>query len=351
MTDQVESRKRGRDEITNPGDVLDLDKKDGKREFKWANLEYHMTYKGWIALELLKAAVLATFPHSSILAYSMVHEESDGENPYKHTHFYFKLDKKSERRGARLMDIDGVHPHCRKVSSHSHRMTLVNKYHFKQGTPVQHGIEDLKSPGEREQSRWCEIRDKAVTGDLKVVLADHPGEFMRCARAIRDIALHRGAEPPTFPPLKSGKFYWFYGVPNTGKSTLAYKICKDTYPDEDPYVMPASLKFVQGYQYQKAFIIEEASPESCHGRATFYKTLLDLFPTQVDVKNSYQVIRPELVIVTSNFHPRECFSVIDSDAILARVNLGLCTKVYAPKKQLDDQHLAEVKKSEGVVFQ
>lgn len=358
MTDNVESRKRARDNDDSDGEAdkpyltIDIDKKKKSgKQYKWELTEYHMTYSGWVALEKLKAAVVSTFPLSTLVAYSMVHEESDKKNPYKHTHFYFKVKGKSQRCGSRLMDIDGVHPHAAHIEDSRHRKAIIGKYHFKSHVPVQAGLEDLLSPGEREQERYSKIRDLAVKGDLTPVLDEYPSECIRHLRSLRDIALHRGAEPPKLAALESTSFYWLYGAPNTGKSTTALKMCQETYPDEYPYVMPSSCGFVQGYRFQKAFIIEEASPESCRGRATFYKTLMDVFPTQVDVKNSYQVIRPEMVIVTSNYHPRDCFNPRDAEAILSRVQVVCCKTVYPGKKKFNIAHASLMAEKFGFVYE
>lgn len=358
MTDQVDSRKRGREEVElcgNPGDDVDV----AKAGFKWENLEYHLTYRGWIALELLKAAVLAAFPQSSIVAFSLVHEESDGEVPYKHSHFYFKLDRKSGRRGARLMDIDGVHPHVRKVTKTGHNARLMDYYHKKQKDAylVQYGREAIQTNGERERQRWQSIRDLSKVGKVDDVLNEYPAEYFRCSRSIQEVSLHGGASAPKLKLLRVGRFFWFYGVPNTGKTTRALDMARRAYPGEEPYTMFASMKYVQGYRYQKAFIVEEASPDNCEGRAAFYKLLMALEPTQVDVKNSYQVIRPEMVVVTSNYHPSECFTSripgrasVDCQAILARCKVMRFTKVYCDKKPFDDDFAAaEFKDDEGIV--
>lgn len=318
-----------------PGDVLDVDKKAGTRGFKWENQQYHLTYRGWIPLEQLQNAVKEAFPNTSFVAFSMVHEKADELNPYEHTHWYFKLDKKGGSRGSRLLDIGDVHPHVRKVFAYGdHGAYLMDSYHWKEKDAyrVQYGREHLKSAGQREREIAEDVNRLASEGKLKEIAELYPGHYHRWHRSINSIAATRGiVDVPDVHALKESDNYWWYGPPNTCKSTLAKELLRKRY-GEEPYVMSSSTRWVDGYKHQKGFIIEESCPSSCAGRAAFYKQLLDVFPVRVECKGSSLEIRPWTVIITSNYHPEACFATVDAAAIVARVTLRHFDKVVSTRK-------------------
>lgn len=346
ITEKKRGRKRAAPSELNkelgPGDEVDVDKKTGTRGFKWENQQYHLTYRGWIPLEVLQDTVKAGFPNSSFVAFSMVHEKADELNPYEHTHWYFKLDKKGGSRGARLLDVGDVHPHVRKVFAYGdHGAYLMDSYHMKEKDAwrVQFGRENLKSAGQREREIAEDITRLASEGKLKEISELYPGHYHRWHRSITSVASARGiVDVPDVSPLKQVDNHWWYGPPNTCKSTLAKEYLRGLY-GEEPYVMSASTRWVDGFKHQKGFIIEETCPSSCVGRSAFFKQLLDVFPVRVECKGSSLEIRPVTIIVTSNYHPEACFNAIDAAAIVARVALRHFDKAVSVRKAYNETAL------------
>lgn len=90
---------------------------------------------------------------------------------------------------------------------------------------------------------------------------------------------------------------WFYGDSGTGKSRAAR--------DQNPgaFVKPAG-KWWDGYTNQSTVIIDDVDRE---GGITLrdMKTWADHYPFQAEIKGGVMEIRPTLIVVTSNYHPKE----------------------------------------------
>ena len=86
---------------------------DGKDCFRWRARFWHLTYCGHVPAELLLSK-LARLTSIRTLGHSVVHERSDAQVPYDHTHLWM-WERAPNLHGSRLLDIelDGVqlHPH------------------------------------------------------------------------------------------------------------------------------------------------------------------------------------------------------------------------------------------------
>ena len=81
--------------------------------FRWRGRLFHLTYAYHIdpAVLLARVSALSAIP---VLGTSIVHEESDAENPYDHTHFAWLWERPVDLVGSRIMDVifqgQPVHP-------------------------------------------------------------------------------------------------------------------------------------------------------------------------------------------------------------------------------------------------
>ena len=118
---------------------------DGKDCFRWRARFWHPTYCGLVPAELLLSK-LARLTSIRTLGHSVVHERSDAQVPYDHTHLAWMWERAPNLHGSRLLDIelDGVqlHPHMVHKKSlkwlqhifqryhHGHKTTLTGKPTF-----------------------------------------------------------------------------------------------------------------------------------------------------------------------------------------------------------------------------
>ena len=72
--------------------------------FRWRSTAYHLTYAGHIPRDVL-LALLTTLSSIPIVGWSIVHETSDAEAQYDHTHLAWLWKRAVNLTGAQLMDI------------------------------------------------------------------------------------------------------------------------------------------------------------------------------------------------------------------------------------------------------
>ncbi len=144
----------------------------------------HLTYKGHLDVDLWKAHFYPK--HGDPKLFSFVHESSDKEVAYDHTHVCVEWIKNFDSTNARVYDFDDIHPHIQKVISLKHKKTIVVVYHWKAPRgPIDHG-DDFKDkdrfapeqfgcdPWRLEESQW-QIAEEAPTLKLACqALGIHP---------------------------------------------------------------------------------------------------------------------------------------------------------------------------------
>lgn len=91
---------------------------------------------------------------------------------------------------------------------------------------------------------------------------------------------------------------WWYGATGTGKSRKAR--------EENPgaYIKDPQERWWDGYEDQEVVIIDDFDKYQIKQGGDM-KRWLDHYPFQAPVKGGYKLIRPQKIIVTSNYHPDE----------------------------------------------
>lgn len=101
-------------------------------QFRWRGRFYHLTYRGHISPQAL-LLLLASISRVKVLGTSIVHEESDAEAPYDHTHFAWLWEKAVDLVGCGIMDIfhsgSMVHPNIETKKSIQWIERLFVQYH------------------------------------------------------------------------------------------------------------------------------------------------------------------------------------------------------------------------------
>lgn len=103
---------------------------------------------------------------------------------------------------------------------------------------------------------------------------------------------------------------WYWGPTGTGKSRKAHTENPDAY-------IKNQNKWWDGYKGQDVVIIEEWSPD-VKGLTSYLKIWSDRYPFNAEVKGSSDKIRPQKIIITSNYSMEECFEGEDLNALKRR---------------------------------
>lgn len=140
---------------------------------------------------------------------------------------------------------------------------------------------------------WEKIRTQAQQGDLKSIPADI---YVKCYNSLRNIAMDNSEMPAN---LSGCCGVWIWGPPGVGKSHMArnkYGCNYDKMPN----------KWWDGYQTGQIPLLDDFGHS--HTKLTDYlKRWADMYPFKSEIKGSSKYLRPELMVVTSNYSIDQLF--------------------------------------------
>lgn len=154
---------------------------------------------------------------------------------------------------------------------------------------------DPPKENRNSKNRWRFILKCAEDGDLETIKDEYPGEYLRYHDKLRSLRRR-------IPIILSGALQneWWYGETGTGKSRSVWEL----YPE---HYQKALNKWWDGYCDEETVVIEEWSPKNdC--TASSLKIWADRYPFSAEIKGgTLRRIRPQRIIVTSNYTIDQCF--------------------------------------------
>lgn len=150
-----------------------------------------------------------------------------------------------------------------------------------------------KRKGEESREMWDDVRKKARVGDFDSIPSSI---WLRYDKSlIREYNRHK-PKPVTIDGELTHE--WHYGPTGTGKS----RHVRTLYPDA--YIKNADSKWWDKYQDQEVVIIEDF--DKYHVAQGYHmKIWADRYPFPAEHKGGTTLIRPQKIIVTSNYHPSD----------------------------------------------
>lgn len=167
-----------------------------------------------------------------------------------------------------------------------------------------------KRKGELGKEYWEEQLTLAKSGRVE--------ECDAKLQITHDLALARiaakYAPKPDDLDIPDGHHQWFYGPTGTGKSRRArelYPACYDK----------SLNKWWDGYNNEEVALLDDFGKDQ-HMLGTFLKRWADRYRFPAEIKGGKLNIRPKLIIVTSNYHPKDIWEDTNIlDPILRRFHI------------------------------
>lgn len=147
--------------------------------------------------------------------------------------------------------------------------------------------QDPKDQGVKEQARWKEIREMAITGKLEEI---DPKVYVCHYSSLKRIAADHMVRPPDLETV-CGR--WFWGPAGTGKTTTA----RATYPEA--YIKSRD-KWWDGYQGEEVVILDDLDKYHV-ALAGLLKDWGDKWTFKAEIKGGYLWIRPQVFVVTTQY--------------------------------------------------
>lgn len=180
--------------------------------------------------------------------------------------------------------------------------------------------QDPAGQGEAEKERWRLARLAAREGRFEDIPDDL---YVRYQNSFKRIRKEDVADPNDLPQAERYGV-WLWGPPRTGKSHRARNDYGNVY-------LKDINKWWDGYDGQLNVLIDELSPGQSDFMVVFLKKWVDRWKFSAETKGGKVVIRPQLIIVTSNYSIEECFAnstEVDRLAIKSRFEEIEMTEVY-----------------------
>lgn len=162
--------------------------------------------------------------------------------------------------------------------------------------------------GEATKAKWERIKALAKAGRLEEIDAD---VYVKNRFSLLSIAKEHAPMPPDHTDTTG---FWFYGAPGTGKSRTAR--------EENPgYYLKSCNKWWDGYKGEETVIIDDL--DTTHACLGYHlKIWADRYAFPAEIKGGKINIRPQKIIITSNYEPSEIWKdQVTIDAIYRRFSI------------------------------
>jgi len=147
--------------------------------------------------------------------------------------------------------------------------------------------------------KWADTKTKAKAGLIEEI---DPEFYIKYYRTLKQIAADNKPTPPDLT-WKEGQQpnFWIVGPTRTGKSWKGREL---TGPGR--YLKNAANKWWDKYNAEENVLIEDL--DKIHSYQGFYlKIWADKYAFPVEIKNGGDLIRPKMIVVTSNYKIEEIF--------------------------------------------
>ena len=128
------------------------------KAFRIYNQRLFLTYKTHIPRDRIKSF----FSQKSPSELEIAHETGDEHHSYPHTHVYIDFGKRFQSFNPRIFDIDGIHPHIKKVINHKH-VENIYRYLCKEDTNNVHLLSKITQRKSLAEKVWeCDTKIDAL---------------------------------------------------------------------------------------------------------------------------------------------------------------------------------------------
>jgi len=154
--------------------------------------------------------------------------------------------------------------------------------------------------------------------EMETLRTDLPQMYLQYYRSLEDIQKRSMATPE--PLSHTTKHLWLYGPTGTGKSRSARDLFQRLGLS---YCTKLHNKwFSPDNRNSEALLIDDLGLETGRMLVNYLKQWLDIYAFSAEFKGGLATIRPELYVITSNYHPHEMFGgTSDYDPIMRRLEV------------------------------
>nr|DAV51364.1 MAG TPA: Rep protein [Cressdnaviricota sp.] len=251
----------------------------------------------------------------------MIWQLEEGEKKTQHIQGYICFT--SQRHFTAVQKLfyktNGTKPHLEKrMGKHSEAKGYCSKMDTRLDGPYEVGTDSEIAEGKGSRSDMIDIRNKIDANvPEKTIWQENFGSYTRYYKALRE---YKNVTKKIKLKDTEERMQWYYGESGTGKSRKARE------ENPEAYLKMCNKRW-DNYRDEEVVIIEDFDKDHkvlCH----HLKIWADRYPFPAEYKGGKMEIRPKLIIVTSNYHPRDIREdEKDLNPILRRFH---CTHFHLP---------------------
>lgn len=149
---------------------------------------------------------------------------------------------------------------------------------------------------------------EAINGGASVreISSSHAGSFIKYHRGIREAITIRDAGRAA--RMADKKVILLYGASHIGKTTWVR-----THFGDSLYVKSGAHKWFDGYIDQKVVLIDDFAGGKSGFTCSTMLNIFDRWDCQVEIKGGMVTLRHDVMLVTTNIHPREWYDYLSRD--------------------------------------
>lgn len=176
-----------------------------------------------------------------------------------------------------------------------------------------------EAKGAKAAKRAAKIIELAKQGDLNTIMELYPSEYLRMYNTLQRIKAENASVQKNLADVCG---IWIYGPSGVGKSHLPRSV-------GIPYYDKPFNKWWDCNKGEVMAIMDDADPRNTEHLHGYIKRWCDRYPLNVEVKNSAARIRPEFVVITSQYSIEECFA---ADPKSVEAVARRCKQIFIPTK-------------------
>lgn len=242
---------------------------------------------------------IACFEKAKLHATYFVYGREKGENGVPHLQFMISFEQQLS-----LTAVSKMFPKAHlEVKSRKSTFKQASDYCKKEKNFTEWGtlpLDQQVAGGIATKNKFEDTKAKAKSGNIEDIDAEH---YIKYYNTIKKIALDNKATPADLTWLEGQQpNYWIVGPTRTGKSWKGREL---TGPGR--YLKNAANKWWDKYNGEENVLIEDL--DKIHSYQGFYlKIWADKYAFPVEIKQSGDLIRPKMIVVTSNYNIEEIFT-------------------------------------------
>lgn len=227
------------------------------------------------------------------------------------------INDQANENGEIVEEDDGVHFHAVvRCNSKPHRSVnglmfydqIPNVQYLRTNDDLKRAIAYVKKDG-----KWIEWGDAGINPKLKFAELKQKIKSMelneyadKVANNLTEVRAYKELRPLLTKPYRGvRKLYWFFGKTGCGKTRKAWEIIDESNLSSTQIVF-SGKRFVNNYAGEKVVLIDDLRKSDIELNVLL--KMLDRYPYTVDTKGSFANWDAEVIIITSHFCPKLCYS-------------------------------------------